>query len=215
MFKLLKKELVLSAHPTTFIMLLLSCMVLIPNYPYSVVFFYITLSLFFTCIQGRENNDIIYSLNLPIAKRDIVKARMMFAVILELVQIALTIPFAILSQKINTAGNSAGIEPNLVYFGIGFILYGLFNFIFFSRYYRDINRIGISFVITSIVIFFLISAEVVLTYAVPFVRDYLDTKDPAYLSYKLIILVISILFYGIITYLTYLRAVKEFEKIDL
>ena len=109
MLKLLKKEIVLSAHPTTIIMLLLSPMVMIPNYPYSVVFFYITLSLFFTCIQGRENNDIIYSLNLPIAKKDIVKARMAFAVILEFAQLLITIPFAILSQKVNVAGNSAGI----------------------------------------------------------------------------------------------------------
>lgn len=215
MLKLLKKEFVLSAHPTTIIMLLLSPMVLIPNYPYSVVFFYITLSLFFTCIQGRENNDIIYSLNLPIAKKDIVKARMAFSVILEMVQILLTIPFAILSQKINVAGNAAGMEPNLVYFGIGFILYGLFNFIFFSRYYRDINRIGITFLITSIVIFLMIAVEVVITYAVPFVRDCLDTKDPAYLSYKLVVLMASILFYCIITGLTYKRAVREFEKIDL
>lgn len=215
MLKLLKKEIVLSAHPTTIIMLLLSPMVMIPNYPYSVVFFYITLSLFFTCIQGRENNDIIYSLNLPIAKKDIVKARMAFAVILTLAQLLITIPFAILSQKVNVAGNSAGIEPNLVYFGIGFIIYGVYNFIFFTRYYKDVNKIGATFTITSIVIFVLIAIEVTLTFAVPFVRDCLDTKDPAYLSYKLIALVIGIVLYFIMTFLAYKRSVKSFEQIDL
>lgn len=53
--KLLRKELVLSMHPTVPLMLLLCVMVLIPNYPYTVVFFYSTLSLFFTCLLGRES----------------------------------------------------------------------------------------------------------------------------------------------------------------
>lgn len=215
MLKLLKKELVLSAHPTTVIMLLLSAMVLIPNYPYSVVFFYITLSLFFTCLQGRENNDIIYSLNLPVAKKDIVKARMTFAVLLELMQILITVPFAILSQKINVLGNAAGMEPNIVYFGIGLILYGLFNRIFFCRYYSDVNKIGGTFVITSIVIFVLIAVEVALTQVVPFVKDCLDTKDPAYLSYKMIVLAVAVVFYCLITYDAYRRSVKSFENLDL
>ncbi len=215
MLKLLKKEIVLSAHPTSIIMLLLSPMVLIPNYPYSVVFFYVTLSLFFTCIQGRENNDIIYSLNLPIAKKDIVKARMAFAVLLELLQILITVPFAVLSQKINVLGNAAGMEPNVVYFGIGFILYGIFNRIFFCGYYSDVNKIGVTFALTSIIIFVLISVEVALTQVVPFVKDYLDTKDPAYMSYKLVILAVGIVFYCLITLDTYRRSVKTFEKLDL
>ena len=40
---LLKKELVLSMHPTVPIMLLLGAMAMIPNYPYLVMYFYVTL----------------------------------------------------------------------------------------------------------------------------------------------------------------------------
>ena len=99
--------------------------------------------------------------------------------------------------------------------GIGFIIYGVYNFIFFTRYYKDVNKIGATFTITSIVIFVLIAIEVTLTFAVPFVRDCLDTKDPAYLSYKLIALVIGIVLYFIMTFLAYKRSVKSFEQIDL
>ena len=71
MSKLIKKEFLLSMHPITPLMLLLSVMVLIPNYPYAVMFFYMTLAVFFTCMMGRENQDVIYSLTLPVAKRHI------------------------------------------------------------------------------------------------------------------------------------------------
>ena len=51
--KLLKKEFALSMHPTVPLMLLLAGMVLIPSYPYSVIFFYSMVSIFFTCMLGR------------------------------------------------------------------------------------------------------------------------------------------------------------------
>lgn len=46
MSKLLKKEFLLSMHPITPLMLALSAMVMIPNYPYAVMFFYMTLAAF-------------------------------------------------------------------------------------------------------------------------------------------------------------------------
>lgn len=73
--KLIKKDFRLAMHPTVPLMLLTAAMVTIPNYPYTVSFFYVTLSIFFTCLLGRENRDIAFSLCLPVAKRDIVTAR--------------------------------------------------------------------------------------------------------------------------------------------
>ena len=43
--KLLKKEFRLCLHPTGLIMPMLGSMVLIPNYPYAVSFFYMTLAI--------------------------------------------------------------------------------------------------------------------------------------------------------------------------
>ena len=50
MKELLKKEFTLALHPTGWLFLGLSAMVLIPNYPYYVIFFYTGLALFFTCL---------------------------------------------------------------------------------------------------------------------------------------------------------------------
>lgn len=215
MLKLLKKEVRLSMHPTAPIMLLLSTMVLIPNYPYSVIYFYVTLAVFFTCLQGRENNDVVYSLTLPIAKKDIVKARIAYSVILELLQMLLTIPFAVLSQKVNVPGNQASLDANIAYFGLGFFIYGIFNLIFFTCYYKNVSRVGISFVLSSVIVFLIVGVECVVTHAVPFIRDKIDTKDPKYLSYKLIVLGIGAILYVVFTGVAYLKSKQSFEKQDL
>lgn len=215
MLKLLKKEFVLAMHPITPMMLLLSAMVLIPNYPYTVIFFYVSMAIFFTCLLGRENNDVIYSLNLPIAKKNIVKSRFAYTIILQFFQLAIMIPFAIINAKINPIGNQAGMDANIALFGLGFIVYGLFNLVFFHGYYLNINKVGISFVKSSIVISIIACLDVVSTYAIPFVKDFLDTQGTAFLSYKLAFLALSIVLYLILTFFSYSLSVKNFLKQDL
>ena len=57
---LLFKQLKLTAHPMTFLFPLLSFMLLIPNYPYTVAFFYTTLGIFFMYQNAREQRDADY-----------------------------------------------------------------------------------------------------------------------------------------------------------
>lgn len=109
---LLQKELRLALHPTAPLFLCLSAMLLIPNYPYCVVFFYTSLAVFFICLTGRENHDVFYSVLLPIRKADVVKARFATVILLELLQVALAVPFAVLRQRLITAPNEAGMEAN-------------------------------------------------------------------------------------------------------
>lgn len=215
MSRLLKKEFLLSMHPITPLMLLLSTMVLIPNYPYTVMFFYMTLSVFFTCMMGRENHDVIYTMTLPVAKSSIVKARITFVVILELFQMLLIIPFSILRQSLNPMGNEAGIDANIVLLAEGFLLFGIFNLIFFGSYYKNVDKVGISFVKATVVFFILVAADVICTHAVPFVRDCLDTPDSQYLGYKLVTLAAGMAVYIILTILVCRISIKNFEKQDL
>lgn len=213
--KLLKKEFSLAMHPTVPVMMLLSSMILIPNYPYSVAFFYLTLSLFFTCLLGRENNDVVYSLTLPVTKRDVVKARFLFTVLLELLNILLAVPFIFLNNTLYSAGNEAGMDASLVIIADGFIIFGLFNLIFFSSYYKNVSKVGISFVKASVVTFLYITAETVCCFAVPYVRDVLDTPGTVNLTDKLVVLGIALVFFLVITFTTYKRSVKAFIAQDL
>ena len=215
MSNLLKKEFSLSMHPVTPLMLMLSSMALIPNYPYTVMFFYMTLAVFFTCMMGRENHDVIYSMSLPVAKKDIVKARILFVVILELLQMVLLIPFAVLRQNILEAGNEAGMDANIALFAEGFLLFGVFNLIFFHSYYRNVDKVGISFVKATVVFFVLVMVDVIATHAVPFVRYCLDTPDPQFIGYKLAALVIGIILYVAMTVRVCRISIRNFEVQDL
>ena len=119
---LIKKEFKLALHPTVPLFWLLSAMLIIPNYPYYVAFFYTTLGLFFVCLTGRENRDIQYSMMLPVAKRDIVRGRFIFTLIVECVQVIAAIPFAVLRARLDTPDPQFMTEK-LCVLAIGIIAY--------------------------------------------------------------------------------------------
>jgi hypothetical protein len=212
---LMKKELLLSMHPTAPIFLLLSSMLIIPNYPYYVVFFYTGLAVFFTCLSGRENHDVFYTLMLPVAKKDIVKARYAFVILLEAAQMIAAVPFAVIRQHMPLPGNQVGMDANIALFGFAFAMLGLFNFVFFSIYYRDVNEVGKAFVWSSTAVFLFITAAEACAHIVPFVRDRLDTADPQYLSEKLAVLGIGFVIGAALTWLAFRKSVRSFERLDL
>ena len=213
--KYLKKEITLVMHPVVPLFMLLAAMVLIPNYPYTVIFFYTTLSIFFTCMLGRENGDVAYSLGLPITKADVVRGRMLFVILIEVIQVILVEIFSLVRHALNPAPNMAGMEGNLALLGFGFALFGLFNRVFFSRYYRDINTVGKSFIAATTV--YWVGAILVdgSTFAIPYVRDVLDTPDPQNLLPKAIVFIIGLVVFLLLNLLTCKKAINSFEKQDL
>lgn len=215
MKELLIKEYKLALHPTTIIFLSFVAMVMIPNYPYEVNYFYTTLGIFFICLTGRENKDIYYSMLLPIRKKDIVKARFFLICSIELLQLLLTVPFVVLKTMLCPLPNQVGMDANVAFFGIGFLLFGIFNLIFMASYYKDINQVGRSYGISSILVFAYMTIEIILVHAVPFLRDYVDTTDPQYMGSKVIILLAGALLYLILTGIAYKKSVQSFEAFDL
>jgi hypothetical protein len=212
---MLYKEFRLAMHPTSIIFLSLSAMMLIPNYPYYMTFFYTTLAIFFTCLSGRENHDIFYSMTLPIRKRDIVKSRFFLVIILQLAQIITAIPFAMIRRTFSLPGNLVGMDANIAFFGLSFLMLGLFNLAFFTAYYKDTDKVGKSFLMGTIVVtLFIIIAEASVQ-VVPFIKNYLDTKDPEFLAYKAVVLAAGIVLYILLTLFSYHRSVRSFEALDL
>ena len=215
MINLLKKEFSLAMHPTAPMFLALSAMLIIPNYPYYVVFFYTGLAIFFTCLSGRENNDIFYSMLLPVSKRKIVAARFIYAVILETAQIAIAVPFALIRQSMDIGGNAVGMDAGISLFALSLPMMTLFNAVFFGSYYKNVKKVGASFAKASIAMFLYIAVAETLAHIIPFMRDVLDTPDTEYVPEKLIVLAVCVLIYATGTFFVYRRAVKNFEKQDI
>lgn len=212
---LLQKEFRLALHPINIIFLALSAMMLIPSYPYYVVFFYTSLGLYFVCLTGRENHDMAYTMLLPVRRKDLVRARLTMAVIIELVQMLLCIPFAVISQKINRMPNMAGMEANIAFFGLSLLVLGIFNLAFFPAYYRKPASVGKAFVIASVVEGLVIVALELMCHFVTFFRRYLDTRGMVYLPQKLLVLGLGVVAFAGLTFAACRLSEKYFEQVDL
>lgn len=97
--------------------------------------------------------NVFYTLSLLIFKRSIVKSRFAFVILLQLLQMMIAIPFAAIRQSVPLPGNQVGMDANIAFFGLSFILLGIFNFLFLSVSYKDVTKVGKAFALSSIAIF--------------------------------------------------------------
>ena len=182
--KMLMKEWKLCMHPTGYIMLLCTALILVPGYPYGVSCFYMGLAIYFICLTARENHDAAFTLTLPVSRGDAVKARILFCAVLEVIDLILMGVFVLIKKAIGDLPNPAGLDAGLVLIGEGMIIFAIFNMIFVPVYYTDINKPGKAFGFAAAAVFLWIIIEIVSTYVVPFFRDVLDQPDPRYMSDK-------------------------------
>ena len=155
-------------------------------------------------------------MTLPVSRKDIVVARVSFFVILELIQLVLVGLFTLLHKVLlHDAANAAGMDAGVVLIGNGFLYYTLFHLLFFPSYYKNVDKVGMSFVKSASAMFVLVILEIVATYAVPFVRDVLDTTDPAHMSEKLIYVAVCAVVYVLGLLLAVRISQRRFEKQDI
>lgn len=124
--KLLYKELMLAAHPTSLVFACLGCLVVVPAYPYTVIFMFGCLAPYITFLYARETNDAWYSAILPITKRESVKGKCQLIVFIQLFQLLLSIPCVVLRTILHIENNPVGIDATIAWYGLGFIIYGVF-----------------------------------------------------------------------------------------
>jgi hypothetical protein len=216
MKNLLYKEFRLASHPTTYLFLSFGVMLLIPNYPGYVAFFYMCLSVFFLFLSGRENKDIFFTVMLPIRKRDVVKARCVMIALIELAQILISVPFALLAARIYPEGiNQAGIEANVAFYGLVFVLFAIFNLIFIPAFYKTAYKIGAPFLFASGAVCLYYGAMESLVWIPSPLQAFLDTTDAAMMARQLPILAAGFAIWGLGMFLAYRRAARHFEKVDV
>lgn len=212
---LLFKEFKLAFHPSLLIFPLLGALLLVPSYFYFFAFIYLFIGIGNMFMMGRGNQDILFSVLLPVRKRDTVKARVLMIVIMELIQIVLAVPFAIIAAKINPQGNSVGIDANIAFFGFLFGMYALFNVIFLTRFYQTGYKIAMGmFLACAAVAVYILAVEASLYIFEP-VRLALDTLTSANLAAQVIVLAAGIAVFIIANMYAYKKAADNLEKVDL
>ena len=213
--KLLKKEFRLCMHPTGFFMPLFSILVLVPGYPYGVCCFYTMLAIFFICLTARENHDAAYTLTLPVSRNDAAFARILLCVCLEAAQLVIMALFIPVKNALGAMPNPAGLDAGPALIGEGFLIYTIFNIIFFPCYFRDINKPGKAFLFSSTAVFLWLVLEIIATYTVPFVRDVLDAPDPAKAGPQVLFVLVSMALFALGIWYSTVQSGKAFSKVDL
>ena len=211
---LLYKQFRLVCHPMTLIFCLFDIMVLIPNYPYTVIFFYVMLGLFFTFLNIREQKDIYYSALLPVPKRDTVKAGCAFVVIIEVLSLVVLIPCSLLAVHLQPGkDNLVGLDPNLALLAAGFLLYAVFNGVFLPSFYANGYKVGIAFINAVIPTTLAMGALEALPHFPAL--TWLDDLDAATQVRLLPALIGSVLVYAGGMALTFRASARRYEKVDL
>ena len=211
MKNLLIKELKLAAHPLTFVFIAFSLMTFLPGYPILMGTFFICLGLFQTFKNGREANDTMYTVLLPIEKRDAVKARF---ILVCTVQIAAMILMAVFTVIRMTALYDAAVyvenvmmDANLVYLAWALLVFTAFNVLFAAPFFKTAVKLGGPFIAFCVAAFVLIGAAEVLHHV-----PGLEALNAFGFDH---ILAVCIVIYIAATLLSMKAAQRSFEKVDL
>ena len=210
---LLYKEMRLVAHPTSIVFAFLGCLVLVPSYPYSVVFMFGCLAPYITFLNARETNDVWYTAVLPMTKRESVLGKCLLVVSFQLFQLLFSVPFAILRDAMNMANNPVGLDATVAWYGFGFFLYAVFDLLFLTAFYKSGYKAGKAFILAAIPMVILMAAIEAAAHIPALV--WMDSRQPEHLRMQLPILLVGIVSYGALVPLAYRISAKRFEKVDL
>ena len=211
--KLLYKEMRLAAHPTSIVFAFLGCLVLVPSYPYSVIFMFGCFAPCITFLNARETNDVWYTAVLPVTKRESVLGKCLLTASFQLFQLLFSVPFTLLRNTMNIANNPVGLDATVAWYGFGFILYAVFDLVFLTAFYINGYKVGKSFVLAAIPMVLLMVAIEAAAH-IPALA-WMDSCQPKHLLMQLPILTAGIFCYSIFIPLAYRISIKRFEKVDL
>ena len=212
---LFKKEWKLVMMPVPLLFLLLSGLVLIPNYPYYVTFFYTTLGIFLMMQSARENRDLYYMALLPVTKREMVKARFSLVLTIEAMQVLVCLPFMLLRASYGEVKNAVGIEANTAFLGLGLVQMGLFNLVFFPMHYKNAYDLGKPFVVASVVEFFYIVLAEVCDHVIPYMKTVCESYALRDQLRQWPVLLGGAAVFALLTMAAERNSVWRFEQVDL
>ena len=214
---LLKKEMCLSASILSYLFIGFAFMALLPGYPILCGAFFVTLGLFQSFQSAREANDIVYSALLPISKHDVVKARFLFCVFIELCAFAVMAAMTLLRMTALSASPvyraNALMNANPFFLGAALLLFGVFNLIFVAGFFRTAYKFARPFVSYIVVCFVLIGLAEALHH-VPGLEA-LNAFGFEHPGLQLSLLAGGALAGTLLTLLGYRLACVRFETIDL
>ena len=144
MYNLVMKDLKLGVHPMFFIMpLILGALMLVPGWIYFIVILYFCWITIPNIFGGyRTQNDLMFTSMMPVTRSDMVKARVLVIVILELLHLVSAMIFGMINLRLYPNLPHYFFAPHMGFWGLCFVMLAIFNIIFISMYYKTAYKYG-------------------------------------------------------------------------
>lgn len=217
MRSIMTKEMRLSASVLSYLFILFGFMFFLPGYPILCGVFFVTFGIFQSFQSAREANDIVFSSLLPIAKRDVVKGKFLFVCFIEAcglipMIIAVIVRMTLLLEAVPYR-NNALMNANLFALGLAFFIYGLFNLVFVGGFFKTAYKLGRPFVLYIVVAFLTIFLGEGLHHFPG--CNWVNGFGMEYITSQSVLLIAGMILCILFTIISYRKAVRDFEKIDL
>lgn len=217
MKNLLSKEIKLAANPIAFFFMAFGVMAMIPGYPILVGAFFVCMGIFQSFQNARENNDILYTILLPVKKSDAVKAKYIFTCFIQLCSFAISLILTLVRMTVLKNAtpyvNNAMMNANQVYLAFTLVVFGIFNIIFVRDFFKTAYKLGKGFIVFAIVAFIVVIIAEALHH-IPGLA-FLNANDSLRDIRMWLILAAGIVFYILTTVLAEKSAEKLFESVDM
>ena len=223
---LIYKELKLAMHPICYVFIVLfPFMILIPSYPLGIGFIYVLTCypiLFLGANKGQQSNDLLYSTLLPVRNKDIVMARILTVIFMQIAFILVMTALYPVARIINNAvAQSAekpseymipglGLDSYVLLVAIALIGYAIADIIFFPIYYKHGKSIVMSTLFT--ILGFVVYIGI-FTIGLPFIPG-LDFLNNLHLGIQFAVLGAAILISFLLHFVVYKISSKRLEKVD-
>lgn len=211
MRNLLYKELSLSIHKFFYLLpFLLGALLLIPQWIFILVFmyfFWITVPQIYGAYIANSDYDFCYML--PVSKKDIVVSKTLSLMIIESLHMIFAIIFGII-HNLWHGSMTFMLDVNLAFFGIAFLMYGLFNIVFLTQYFKTGYHFGKPIIY-----------GVIVTLVYGFLIEFTNIKYSGFtkifegeFSTQLIVLIGCIVVGVLLNVVAVKQSVKNFERIQ-
>ena len=216
MRNLVYKEFSLSVNKIYLLVpILTGALLLIPQWLYFIAmmyFFFITVPNLMSSYNAY--NDNMFSATLPVRRKDILTARIITFMTLELLNIITGVIFAVIHIRLYHNTNF-GLDLNMAFFGASLIMFAVFNLFFFPGYYKTAYFFGIPLTIALI-------AAVVFAAAVEFLVMFnrsaalmLEGGGESQRIFQASVLAAGIIIFIVSGIITRSLSIKNFEKADI
>ena len=133
--------------------------------------------------------------------------------VFQVFQLVFSVPFALLRHALHIANNPVGLDATAAWYGMGFFVYGVFDLVFLTAFYKNGYKVGQAFLLAAIPMALLMTATEAAAH-LPALA-WMDSCQPEHLRMQLPVLAAGIACYGVFLLLAYRISAKRFEQVDL